>query len=86
MKICAIIAIIFGGLWAAALVLLAIGTFGWFGQERDPLSGVFLVPLGMPWNLLFEVPEGARLLWGVLAPGVNLSILVLLCRFLPRRR
>lgn len=86
MRICVIGAIVFGGLWAAALALLAIGTFGWFGQERDPLSGIFLVPLGMPWNLLFEVPEGPKLLWGVLAPGVNLSILLLLCRLLSRHR
>lgn len=23
-----------------------------FGAEKDPLSGVFLIPLGLPWNVM----------------------------------
>ncbi len=29
-------------LYLVALALLLIGTFGLFGQEQDPLSGIFL--------------------------------------------
>ena len=48
-------------LYLAAFALLAIGTFGLFGSERDPLAGVFLVPLGLPWNrLLGGFPEAMR--------------------------
>lgn len=39
---------VFVVLYLLALALLAIGTFGWFGQEQDPLSGVFLLPFGLP--------------------------------------
>ena len=35
--------------YLAALVLLLIGTFGLFGEERDSLAGVFLMPYwGIP--------------------------------------
>lgn len=67
--------LIFTGLYAVALVLLAIGTFGWFGQERDPLSGVFLVPLGMPWTWLGDKLGLAGPLLAILAPAINAGIL-----------
>jgi hypothetical protein len=66
---------IFVALYALATLLLLIGTFGWFGQEKDPLSGVFLMPLGLPWNLLadrFSMPGPATTL---LAPAVNAGLL-----------
>ena len=76
---------IFLVVWALALALLAIGTFGWFGQPRDPLSGVFLLPLGLPWNILAD-----RLGWGglapaLLAPAINAGLLALLAGYSGRR-
>jgi hypothetical protein len=48
----------FGAAYLAALAIFAIGTFGLFGQPQDPLAGVFLVPLGWPWNRLVDrAPE-----------------------------
>ena len=67
--------IIFVALYAIALLLLAIGTFGWFGQERDPLSGVFLMPLGLPWNILADRAGFANAAVAILAPLVNAAIL-----------
>jgi hypothetical protein len=71
--------IVFWGLvacYAAALFLFAIGTFGWFGQDRDPLSGVFLIPLGLPWNQLLDGASDAILPWvGILSPLLNIAIL-----------
>lgn len=66
---------IFVALYVIALVLLAIGTFGWFGQEQDPLSGVFLLPLGLPWNWLANKAglEGQSVM--IAAPAVNAAIL-----------
>jgi hypothetical protein len=81
---CKAVIAIFAVLYVMALALLAVGTFGLFGSERDPLAGVFVLLLGMPWNRglsggLFK----AALPWVAIAtPPVNLA---LLCRFLPRR-
>ena len=63
-------------LYVAALFIWAVGSFGWFGQERDPLSAVFLVPLGLPWVALTVGAPDAALPWiGGLAPLVNIAIL-----------
>lgn len=68
-------------LYLVALVLLLIGTFGLFGQERDPLAGVFLVPLGLPWVVWMDGLPDALLPWvGIFAPLINLAVLALLCR------
>ena len=73
-------------LYLAALALLLIGTFGLFGQEQDPLAGVFLMPLGQPWILWSSVvPERVMPWFAALAPLINLSILAFLCRILAGR-
>lgn len=83
MRLCRIFMVLFALLWVLALVELAIGTFGLFGQERDPLSGVYLVVLGAPWIQLAGSGGPAA---AVLAPGVNLLILLLICRWFDRRK
>ena len=75
-RTCRIVLGLFAALWLAALGLLAIGTWG---SDPDPLAGVFLVPLGLPWNL---VVGGA--FWAILCPSINLALLALLCRWLSR--
>ena len=68
-------------LYIVALALLAVGTFGLFGNEQDPLSGVFLLPLGLPWNLLLPSTSEAAFPWvGVGAPLINLALIGLVCR------
>ena len=66
---------IFVGLYLFSLALLGIGTFGLFGQEQDPLSGVFLLPLGLPWNVIADRIgiEGAAVM--IAAPLLNIAIL-----------
>jgi hypothetical protein len=72
--------------WLAALGLLAVGALGLFGAERDPLSAVFLIPLGLPWNLwLNGFADAARPWLAMLAPLVNLAILAFACRVMGRR-
>ena len=72
---------VFTLLWAGAVFIFATGTFGWFEQPRDPLSGVFLLPLGIPWIFVVELaPETTRPVLAILAPSVNLAILLVLCR------
>jgi hypothetical protein len=78
---------IVGASYLVALALLLIGTFGLFGQERDPLSGVFLIPLGLPWVFLLDGVSDALKPWlAALAPALNLFILMALCRAFQRNR
>lgn len=85
MTLCRILVWAFALLWALAVFLLAVGTFGWFGQPRDPLSGIFLVPLGSPWLQLTGKIGVSGLVVGILMPGINLLILTALCRRMTRR-
>ncbi|WP_292025489.1 hypothetical protein [Maritimibacter sp. UBA3975] len=86
-RTCRIVINLFAIAYLVALVLLAIGTFGLLGQEEDPLSGVFLLPLGLPWNLMIDPGDGRALVWvAILAPLVNVAILIVLCRFIGKRR
>ncbi len=87
-RLCIAIVIGLGVLYLLALVVFLVGTFGLFGSERDPLEGVFLVPLGWPWNSF--VDAAPKSLWPWLAaasPLVNLFVLAILCRLavLPER-
>ena len=63
-------------LYLIALLLFAIGTFGLFGHESGPLAGVFLMPLGLPWNRLWKfLPVVTGPLLAVAALLVNLALL-----------
>lgn len=72
----------FIALYLLALALFLVGTFGLFGQTRDPLSGVFLMPLGLPWNRFVDfAPQSAWPWLAALAPLLNIGILAALCRW-----
>lgn len=67
---------IFAAVYFLALMIFAIGRFGLFGAESDPLAGVFLIPLGLPWNFLADaLPVVAQPAAAVLAPLINVAIL-----------
>lgn len=71
----------FAALYILALMVLAIGTFGLFGQDKDPLSAVFLISLGLPWTLWTDTAPEPLLPWvAILAPALNLGILFALCK------
>ena len=67
---------IFVCLYVGAVFLLLVGTFGWFGQETDPLSGIFLLPLGLPWNILADGLGINGVAIGIGAPLINAAILL----------
>lgn len=76
-------------LYVAALFLFAVGTYGLFGNERDPLAPIFLMPLGMPWTWLVAVealPDAWRPWLGAGAPLVNLLLLWFACRWVSAAR
>ncbi|THD82431.1 hypothetical protein E7811_15420 [Aliigemmobacter aestuarii] len=72
----------FIALYLLAGALFLIGTFGLFGQPRDPLSGIFLIPLGLPWNQFVDLaPEPAWPWLAALSPLLNIGLLATLCRW-----
>lgn len=79
--LCRIATIVFLVIYMLALAVFAIGTFGLLGAGPDPLSGVYLIPLGLPWNLFVDrAPEA---LWPWLtaaAPALNIVIIAVACR------
>ena len=80
---------IFWGFLLAFLAALGIFTsnmMGWFGQSPDPLSGIYLLPFGIPWNFLgAELSDPFPLIIGLGAPLVNLAILWGLWRWSAKR-
>jgi hypothetical protein len=83
--ICTIIVAAFAIAYLIALALFIIGTYGLFGSPSGPLAGVFLVPLGVPWIFMLDgVSESLKPWVGILAPGINLALLWLICKALRR--
>ena len=77
--LCKYIIAIFAAAYGVALLVYFTGIFGWFGQDTDPLSGIFLIPLGLPWIWL-DVPENIAPVFGACAPLINLGLIWMLCR------
>lgn len=72
----------FAVLYLLALGLLAVGLFGLFGQAQDPLAGVFLIPLGLPWIKFVDLaPERAWPMLAALTPAINLAVIWAICRW-----
>lgn len=67
-------------LYLAALALLAVGSLGLFGSERDPLAAVFLILIGLPWNLFIDrLPEASHPWLAGAAPLLNIVLLAAAC-------
>lgn len=67
--------------YLAALGIFLLGQLGLFGTPKDPLAGVFLVPLGLPWNRMIDAfPEAAWPWLAALAPLLNVLLVALLRR------
>ncbi len=85
--ICRTILVAFSLAYLAALGLLLIGTFGLFGAARDPLAGVYVIILGLPWvRLANGAPASAGPALVALSPAINLAILWFFCSFIRSRR
>lgn len=86
-RACSLVVIVFAILYALAFGLFIVGRFGLFGSPSGPLAGIFLMPLGLPWNRMLDVfPEPLWPTLAILAPALNLVILVLICRWAASRR
>jgi hypothetical protein len=83
--LCKIVVAIFVFLYVLALGVYLTGTYGWFGQNKDPLSGIFLLPLGMPWTLV-ELGDQFNRYVALLSPLLNATILWIICRYFAKMR
>jgi len=85
--ICRVILVVFGITYVIALGLFLVGTLGLFGSPSGPLAGGFLIPLGMPWVFMLESVSDTLKPWlAALAPGLNLAVLWLICRWVNRSK
>lgn len=67
---------IIGILYFLAFIIFAVGHFGLFGIEPDPLAGVFLIPLGLPWTFVADrLPLTLQPYAALFAPLLNVVIL-----------
>jgi len=72
-RACSLVFILFALAYLAAIGIFLTGLYEWFGADQDPLSAVFLMPLGLPWNQLIDLaPESFRPWLALLAPLANL--------------
>jgi hypothetical protein len=84
-RLCTLFFLAFCALYLFAILIWVIGTFGWFGTDKDPLSGAFLIILGLPWaRWVDRLPESLWPLGGILAPAINASVIYAVCRFFGR--
>lgn len=53
-------------------------------EGSDPLSGIYLIPLGLPWLLVIDAVRGGDGQGGawlvILSPAINLGLLSLVAR------
>jgi hypothetical protein len=69
---------VYCGLCLVSLLVLGAGTFGWFGVEPDPLSGVFALMLALPWPGVFDdLGSGPAFGLIVVIAGMAINLLVI---------
>jgi hypothetical protein len=82
MRVLHFVLVAFGLLYLVALGPFVIGALGLFGNPSGPLAGIFLIPLGLPGNLLADAASEQVRLWVlVVAPAINVALLALLYRW-----
>jgi len=61
-----------------ALALMAIGTFGLFNAERDPLSAVYAILLAMPWSLALTHLKAPVVAFAAIICGMALNFIIII--------
>lgn len=82
-KACRIVIWLFALAYLGATIVFAVGASGLFGVDRDPLAAVYLIPIGLPWNLAVDwIPVSTQTTLAILAPAINLFLVAAACRWL----
>lgn len=67
--------------YVVALAIFLIGTFQLFGHKEEPMAGIFLIPLGLPWFRVADLFGEALTPWfATITPLINATILWALAR------
>ena len=69
---------LFTAVYLAALGLYLAATLGYIGTTgsgEQPLAGIFLSYIGMPWNMFFDADGATGSLAFMLVPAINVGIL-----------
>lgn len=74
-------------IYVFALGVFLIGEYGLFGQPIDPLAGILIVPLGLPWIQLTDPhTNGLGPVQAAICPLINIGILYFVYRIIwPKR-
>ena len=86
MRIAALIAWIYGGLCAGALLLIPATTYGWMGVVPDPDAGNFAFILGLPWSLVLDAIGSPPLWLSILLVMLGMAMNILIILWLGYRR
>lgn len=78
MRIARILAAVYIAGCLLALALMAIGTFGLFGAEPDPISAVYAILLAMPWSLALSYLNAPIAAFAVLLSGMALNLIIIM--------
>ena len=86
MRLASLIAWIYGGLCAGALLLIPAAAYGWMGVAADPDAGNFAFILGLPWSLAREAFGSPPLWLSILLVMLGMALNILIILWLGRRR
>jgi FtsH-binding integral membrane protein len=78
LRISRIIALVYGALCAIAVVIMAVGVFGWFGADRDPVSAAYAIMLSMPWALAMGGTGSPAIALAVVIGGMLLNLAIII--------
>ena len=83
------IAIVYAVLCLVAFLLIPAADQGWLGVSKDPLSGVFVIILALPWTLLLphfgDIGIAGAVAVILAGMAFNIAILLVIGRLLSRR-
>jgi hypothetical protein len=85
-RIASLIAWIYGGLCAGALLLIPAAAYGWMGIAEDPHAGTFAFILGLPWSLVLDALGSPPLWLSIFLVMLAMAINVLIILWFGRRR
>jgi hypothetical protein len=86
MRIAGLVAWIYGGLCAGALLLIPATTYHWMGVAEDPHAGTFAFILGLPWSLVLQAFGPLELWLSILLVMLGMAMNVLIILWLGYRR
>lgn len=84
------ISIVYAALCLGAFILIPASDHGWLGISQDPLSGVFVIVLALPWTLLLphlgNIGVASAIAVILAGMALNIAIMLVIGRFVSKDR